>query len=443
MSSASMLGAFVADLKLATVPEDVVEKARCALLHNLSVAAAGGILAPVAAQWAATRIGGTGARALISGLKLAPADAAFANGCLTHARAQDDVYFPGLTHVGATTIPAVLALAEQRGSTLGEVLLAIVAGYEVAGAVSTPTAQQTTGFGFRATGIYGVFGAAAACGKLLGLDAAKAANAIAIAASFSAGTNQAWVDGSQEWQFEVGQAARSGLEAALLAEAGGVGATQAFEGTSGFYAAFARDADAGRNLATPLGTTWFTRAVTFKPYPVCAILQAPVVEATKLHAELAGASFVTASIRLSPPEAHYPGTEGYAPFDDPGSALMSASYCLAVALTEGTVIASDLFRSDENGLRDSSHRIDVIADESLGRQSFVLDVDFGDAGTRHVEHVGDGTTFNWQRAELEQNVQRLAGEMPEGIDLDALIERCFADLGMPVASVVDAVIAGH
>ncbi|WP_105035505.1 MmgE/PrpD family protein [Cryobacterium aureum] len=443
MSATSKLGAFVAGLGLADVPEDVVAKARCALVHNLSVAAAGGILAPVAAQWAAARTGGTGARALISGLELAPADAAFANGCLVHARAQDDVYFPGLTHVGATTIPAVLALAEQRGSTLGEVLLAIVAGYEVACAVSTPTAQQTTGFGFRASGIYGVFGSAAACAKLLALDAVQSANAIAIAASFAAGTNQTWVDSSQEWQFEVGQAARSGLEAALLAAAGGVGAVDAFEGASGFYAAFARDADAGRDLATKLGRTWFTRAVNFKPYPVCAILQAPVVEAIKLHSELAGAPFVTASIRLSPPEAHYPGTEGSAPFEDPGAALMSASYCLAVALTEGTVSADDLFRSHEDELRDRSHRIKVIPDESLSRQSFVLDVDFGAAGTRRVEHVGDGTTFNWQRAELEQNVQRLAGEVPEGIDLDVLVERCFADFGTPATSVVDAVINGH
>ena len=50
MSAATKLGVFVAELKLAVVPEDVVEKARCALLHNLSVAAAAGILAPVGTQ---------------------------------------------------------------------------------------------------------------------------------------------------------------------------------------------------------------------------------------------------------------------------------------------------------------------------------------------------------------------------------------------------------
>lgn len=438
MSLATDLGRFAAGVTVASVPADVLEKARLALLHNLSVAVAGGSLAPVATAWSQHRFGGSGARAYLSGLELTPADAAFVNGCLVHARAQDDVYFPGLTHVGATTIPAVLALAEQRGATLGDVLLGIVAGYEVAGALSTPAAAQTTAFGFRASGIYGVFGAAAGCARLLGLDAAQTANAIAIAASFAAGTNQTWVDGSLEWQLEVGHVARSGMEAALLAAAGAVGAIDAFEGASGFFASFGRDAATASRVVVG---EWITRQVTFKPYPVCAILQAPVVAATRLHEELAAAPFERARIRLSPPEAHYPGTEGRAPFDDPGAALMSASFCLAVALERGTVTADDLFRSHEDGLLESSHRIDVIADESLGRQSFVLEVDLGGGDVRRVEHIGDGTTFNWQRAELEQHVHRLTGEVPAGIDLQLLIDRCFGPLDTPASSVVDSVIA--
>lgn len=433
--SVRALGAFVGGLSKETIPPDVYEKARAALVHNLSVAAAAGDLADVAHRWSRSRWGGTGSHALVSGLELAPPDAAFVNGCLIHARAQDDVFFPGLTHVGAATIPAALALAEARDASLGDLLVAIVAGYEVAAAVSVLAAPVTTGHGFRASGIYGVFGSAAAGAKLLGLDPEETAHALAIATSFAAGTNQTWVDGSLEWQFQLAAAARNGLEAAMLAAQGGTGADGAFEGASGFFASFARDAATAQLLGSELGRTWHTREVTFKPYPVCAILQAPVEAAAKLHAVLKDKPFERARIQLAPAEAHYPGTEGSPPFDDPGSALMSARYCLAVALTRGTVTAQDLLSSDEPVMKELSRRIDVVADEQLEPRHFALEVEYTDGRVERIERDGSGA-YNWGRDALEGNIARLAGEVPPGIDLQALVGLAFGDEPSSVADIV-------
>lgn len=457
---AGRIGTFVADLRLTSVPEDVLEVARCALAHNLSVAAAGHAVVAVGEDWARSRTGSLepaistgsagGARALLSGIELSPSDAAFINGCLIHARAQDDTYFPGLTHVGATTTPAVLALAESRSATLGDVLLAIVAGYESAGAVGSAAAPVSTARGFRASGIYGPVGAAAAASSILGLDETAAANAVAIATSFSAGTNQTWVSGSSEWQLQLGNAARSGLEAALLASFGATGSRDAFEGADGFFAAFVGDAAAARGVGHDLGSVWRTRDVTFKAHPVCAILQSPVDAALELRAEAEAhaarnrvgtpaVELSSATLRLSPAEAAYPGTDGVPPFADPGAALMSASYCLGIALGKGSVTANDLNRSAEPATRDLAARVTVVGDPNLGPREFILETEWAD-GHRSSATQPDGRPGPWTRAVLEDRLDRLQPEAGD-VSLASMAAIVWSDPARPAADLVSAMIA--
>lgn len=435
---AARLGAFVARLSRDNIPEDVLETVRCALLHNLSVAAAGSRVAAVGESWAKER-GGSGARALVSGVSLAPSDAAFANACLVHARAQDDTFFPGLTHVGAATTPAVLALSERNGATVGDVIAAIVAGYEVAGALGRAGAAVSTARGFRASGIYGPFGAAAGAAHLLGLDETSAGEAIAIASSFSAGTNQTWVGGSSEWQFQLGAAARSGLDAAVLALHGGTGSRDAFEGASGFYAAFAGDASLAHAAGANLGETWSSREVTFKAHPVCAILQGPVDAAIAHHAASAGKKPMRAMLTLSPPELAYPGTDGAPPFRDVGSALMSARFCIAVALHRGAVTSQDLLRSSEAGLETLTRRVELISDPSFGPRQFELSVEWSD-GTQSIIPSSPEPAVPWPRELLLQQVGRLQEEV-DGIDLRAVAAVVFGDLDSPATALLDSVIA--
>lgn len=438
---AERVAEFTHGLRVDTLPADVREKLRVTLLHNLAVALADDVVTEVPLRYADSMGPGSGARLLRTGREVAPDTAAFVNATMIHARAQDDVYFPGLTHVGATLTPAVLALGEQLDSPGEELVAALAAGYEAAGALSEGFAERTTPRGFRATGIYGVLGAAAGAARLLGLDRDATAHALAIASSLSSGTNQTWVAGSQEWLFHVGFCARNGLLAARLAAAGGVGAPDAFEGAQGFYRAVLGEQTDLSHVAADLGSVWRVRGVTYKPYPVCAILQSPVSDAVTLREqrsltpELVGAARLT----LSPVEAAYPGTDSTGPFRGAGDALMSAQFCLAVALERGTVTASDLLRTDDAGLLDLAGRIEVEADPALDPRSFRLEIELRDGG--RVEHVSAGAEeFNWDRAGLLAQLDAMAGELPPRPAMERLVGAVLDVESRPVRELVSACV---
>ncbi|MGD9990190.1 MmgE/PrpD family protein [Pseudonocardia sp.] len=436
------VAAFTSGLTIDALPADVVEKIRVTLLHNLAVALADDVVTGASFRYADAVGQGSGARLFRTGKAVAPDTAAFVNATAIHARAQDDVYFPGLTHVGATLVPAVLALGESLDAPGSELVAALAAGYETAGALSQGFAPRTTPRGFRATGVYGVLGAAAGAARLLGLDAATTANAIGIATSLAGGTNQTWVAGSQEWLFQVGFCARNGLLAARLAAAGGTGAPDAFEGAQGFYRALLGEETDLSAVATDLGSTWRVREVTYKPLPVCAILQSPVTDALglrdrhELTPELVGAARLT----LSPGEAAYPGTDSTGPFRGAGDALMSAQFCLAVALEKGTVTAQDLLRTDDDGLLDLARRIEVVPDPAMASRSFKLEIDLRDGG--RVEYVSaDGAAdFNWDRAGLLAQIQVMAGELPSSDIVGGLVDTVLDVENRSVRDVVSATV---
>lgn len=407
---------FAAHLRYEHLPEAVREKTKASLLHNLGVALAGQplLFAPGYAASLDEQGPTASARLLVGGRRVTPDTAAFVNAALMHARAQDDVYFPGLTHAGAIMTPAVLAVGEQLGSSGPQVMTALVAGYEAVGAISQGFARRTTPRGFRASGIYGGFAAAVGVGHLLGLDERAMAHAIGMAASTAAGTNQTWVAGSQEWQMEIGLASRNGLLAARLASVGATAAPDALEGQAGFYQAFMGDRAGIEVVGTDLGRTWRSLDVTYKPFAVCAILQAPVTQAitlSKAHGLSAG-RIRAVRLHLCPAEAAYPGTDATGPFADIGSTLMSAQFCMALALTEGRVRGEDLRRLDDPALQPVVQRARVIPDDSLGPRSFVLEVDLDDGSTlRHAQQTV-GEPFNWNGEEVVANLRAMSAELP-------------------------------
>ena len=411
------IAAFTSALSWERLPEPVREKCKVSMLHNIGVALAGAPLlgAPLRYAQALQEQGPTAsARLLISGQAATPDTAAFVNGALMHARAQDDVYFPALTHIGAVMTPAVLAVAESIGASGREIVTALAAGYEAAGALGQGFAQRTTPRGFRATGIYGVFGSAVGVSSLLKLDAQATANAIGIAASSACGTNQTWVSGTQEWQLQIGIGARNGILAARLAAAGATGAPDALEGPAGFYQAFVGNLEGVGQVGRDLGQAWRSLDVTYKPYAVCAILQAPVRQAIALarqHALQPG-DITAVRLRLAPAEAAYPGTDAIGPFVDTGATLMSAQFCLAVALIERGFKGKDLKRLADPLLLPLIERTRVLSDPTLGTRSFVLEIQRSDGSTlRHVENTV-GEPFNWNRDEVMDNLRAMADELP-------------------------------
>jgi 2-methylcitrate dehydratase PrpD len=206
----------------------------------------------------------------------APAGAAMVNGTLAHSLDFDDTHAPGSLHPSAPIVPAALAAAEMTGADGKALIAAAVAGYELQIRLALaldPAAHYDRGF--HPTATCGAFGAAAAAGRLLGLDAEGHANAFGIVLSMSAGSMQFLVNGAWTKRSHVGHAAMCGLIAATQASEGYKGASEALEGKWGFLHAYAPAADAAKAVAG-LGSRWETMKIAVKPYPSCRYSHAPL-----------------------------------------------------------------------------------------------------------------------------------------------------------------------
>lgn len=327
--------------------------------------------------------------------------AAFANAVLMHARAQDDTHYPSQTHPGAAVIPAALAMAEQCEADGRRFLAAVIAGYEVAAAVGEPLSDAAIARGFRDASIFGSLGAAAASAVAAGLDEDRTTHAIALGASFASGLGQTWTDGAEEWSYQIGTAARSGVTAALLAQAGVRGARRALEGPNGFAAAFA-----GTELTAvwpdqPDGR-WRMLEVIHKPYPACNIVQAPVaatIDLVRRH-QLSAADVRHVRCALNPADWAYPGTLGTPPFDGSGGPLMSVPFCVAVATAHGDLPLDALDGGDDQVVAALVSLVEVEPDAALARLDARIEIETVGGALLSTRWRGDAASYAWSWTEI-------------------------------------------
>jgi 2-methylcitrate dehydratase PrpD len=204
------------------------------------------------------------------------AAAALLNGTLGHSLDFDDTHSDSSLHPSAPVVPAALAAAELVDASGEDLVAAIVIGFEVAcrlGMALDPTAHYARGFHPTATA--GNFGAAAAAGRLFGLDAKAMESAFGVAASQASGSLQFLENGAWNKRYQVGEAAMKGLMAANLAAQGFHGAAEALEGKHGFLRGYSDGADFSRAVAG-LGEVWETLRIGVKPYPACRYAHAAV-----------------------------------------------------------------------------------------------------------------------------------------------------------------------
>src|SRR5262245_4471995 len=273
---------FVGELRHATLRDEVRRYARRQLLDTVGVmiAGAGGDVATRAeAVLAAVRPAGripVPGRARRADL----IDAAFLGGTAAHGIELDDGFRQGSVHPGCVVVPAVLALGYDRHADGRSLMEAIVAGYEAVIAIGRACHPDLRQRGFHPTAAVGVFGSAAAAGKLRGLSADALANALGLAASSAAGLFAFVNGGGDIKRLHAGHAAREGLQAALLAEQGVEGPPDVIEARDGFMQAFAfgRADKARAALALPPAVPFGITDCYIKPYPCCRHIQ-PAVEA--------------------------------------------------------------------------------------------------------------------------------------------------------------------
>ncbi len=284
---AARLAAFAVGTASRPLPEDVLRTCRLLLLDVTGLCMAARHTDYVRAALAS--VAGSGQCTLIGHSQSAsPYDAALVNGTAAHGEDFDDTFEGGPVHAGAVIVPAVLAIAEERGLPGGAALKAIAVGVEVMCRMSLVAPQATHRAGFHPTAVMGAPAAAAAVATALRLPADQVVRALGISASLSSGIIEYLADGSSTKRLHAGAAAQAGIRAALLAAGGFTGPATVFEGTHGFYKAFAPSlAPDFRPLVDDLGTRWVTPTVAFKPY-ACGTMTQPFVDcAIEVARELA------------------------------------------------------------------------------------------------------------------------------------------------------------
>jgi 2-methylcitrate dehydratase PrpD len=226
--------------------------------------------------------GGRGSAAVFDHVERLPAaSAALVNGAAAHALDFDDVNLAMPGHPSVAVLPALLALAEERGSTGKAVLTAFVAGYELQcrlGRVLAPGHYDV--LGFHATATIGSFGAAAACAHLLRLDQEKFVIALGIAGTQAAGLKSMF--GTMCKPLHAGKAAYHGLMAAKLAMRGFTSRLDVIECRQGFASTHSPDFYPDRALEIPVND-WYIRSNLFKYHAACYMVHSSIEAARKLR----------------------------------------------------------------------------------------------------------------------------------------------------------------
>jgi 2-methylcitrate dehydratase PrpD len=205
---------------------------------------------------------------------------ALVNGAAGHALDYDDVNMAMPGHPSVAILPGLLALAELRRSSGREVITAFVAGYETACRIGAALQPGHYNLGFHSTGTVGAFGAAAACARLLGLDAEATAMALGIAGTQAGGLKSQF--GTMCKPFHAGKAAQNGLLAARLAARGFSSRADIIECVQGFALTHGPDFSPEAALATPeAGLHLF--ANLFKYHAACYLTHAPIECARRLR----------------------------------------------------------------------------------------------------------------------------------------------------------------
>jgi 2-methylcitrate dehydratase PrpD len=210
--------------------------------------------------------------------------ASFLNALSANLLDFDDTHPGTIIHPAAPVAAPILALAEMRKLSGREVLSAFILGVDVECRIGNAVSPRHYARGWHITSTCGIFGAAAACAKLLGLPAEGIANAIGLAASQSAGNVENLPSAAKN--LSVGNAARNGLFAALLAQQGYDAAPRAIEGPLGWARTMGDEPDLAR-LFDGLGKTWEIAKNTYKPYPAGIVFHS-VIDACLLLRERMG-----------------------------------------------------------------------------------------------------------------------------------------------------------
>ncbi|MEL0110932.1 MAG: MmgE/PrpD family protein, partial [Rickettsiales bacterium] len=289
---------FVADSRYEDLPEEVRHAAKRSLLNFFATALEG--THDIAVETALSTLqefAGAGKATLIGRAARTDAmTAAFINAAAANVHDFDDTHLRTVIHPTAPVAPALLALSELRPVSGKELLHALALGMEFVCRIGNAVSPDHYARGWHITTTCGIFGAALAAGKALGLDARRLVWAMGTASAQSSGLVETL--GFMAKSVGVGGSARGGLLAALLAEKDYNGPDRPLEGERGFLKVTGADPQM-EEVSGALGTRWEVLRNIHKPYPCGIVLNAVIDGCLDLHERGAGPLDKIESITLS------------------------------------------------------------------------------------------------------------------------------------------------
>ncbi|MEX2424878.1 MAG: MmgE/PrpD family protein [Acidimicrobiia bacterium] len=333
-------------------------------------------------------------------------------------------------HPTVVMLPALLAISETRTVTGAEMVTAYVAGVEVAAHIANQVNIAHYERGWHPTATLGIFGCAAACAKLLGLDAPGIARALSIASASPSGLRAHF--GSHMKSVQVGEAARSGLRSALLAGAGIAGHPAAFEHEQGFGAVYNGE-DGFRSEPFDSSSTrrWdiIEPGLVVKQYPCCASAHPAIDAALDLRDQISDVSDIDQiRIRLHPRRLRHTNNP------QPSTALQgkfSVQYLVATALCTGGITLGD-FTPEAMGRRDVGQLLDRLHAEPFPPEEYgpdhyagevMLTLADGSTLRRRVEKArGRGTEFALSDREVIGKFRACAEPVLGDARIDAILD---------------------
>ena len=440
-------------LQYEAIPQAVIDHAKLCLLDGLGCGVFGSTQpwSVAAAEVTLALSGGGPATLLGKNASASVTDAAFVNGTATHGYEIDDIHLRGLMHPGAVTIPAVLALAEANALGGRDVLVALVAGYEVGLRVAMCSGIPHVMRGFHPTGTAGCLCAAAAAARLLELPETQTVHALSIAATQAAGLYCAVEAGAMTKRMHAGRAAQAGVLAALLAQKGYTGSTDVLEAPhAGYMSTLAENADLTPFVAT-LGSEWETAQVGFKAHAACASAHTTIdAVAALMKRGLTAGNLDKLTVHASEVGMNNVGWR-YRPTSVTG-AQMNGAFAAAVQLLDGRAFIEQ-------------YREERIADAAtlrlIDKIEFRHDpqLDIGGAAKRHavkveartvsgevlseyVEQRRGSAQHPLSRKELEEKFARTAGAVLKPAAVDKLLNAILTIEQAPDMRALSALLRG-
>ncbi len=427
MEVTKILAQFVVDSRYADIPEPVRHEAKRSVLNWLGCAVGAsrheGIDIALAALSAFS--GPAQASVLGRGERLDIMHAALLNGISSHMFDFDDTHLKTVIHPSGPVASALLALAEYRPMSGADFLHAFVLGVEVECRIGNAVYPSHYDVGWHITGTAGVFGAAAAVGRVLGLNVQQMTWAFGIAATQSSGLREMF--GTMCKPFHPGRAAQNGMTAAFLASKNFTSSERGIEAPRGFanVLATARNYD---EITENLGKTWEVALNTYKPF-ACGIVIHPIIDGcVQLRNEhkLKAGDIESIALKVHPLVLELTGKK------TPQVGLegkFSVFHSAAVAIIHGEGgedVYSDACVRDPQviTLRD---KVSAAVDKSLQEDAAYITIKLKDGRTleKHVEHAIGSLARPMSDADLEAKFRKFAKGILSAGEADALIKLCW------------------